>query len=764
MLRSLIRQSKNATKYSLEGFKYLVSSEFAARIEVYCFLWIFPALIFLKLPSLFLLSALGLFLMLLATEALNTAIEVIVDKVSPEISDMAKHAKDLGSFAVMCLLITNIVHLGYALTKIDWSVMGVNLFIIASVLVLFLGVYLFVKSQPSKLVLFFTTLVLLIYVLGLGVYLASDYFTGSGFDHKVVYHLKIGLDGAGFAEYTNLILAMSVYTIVGLTLVYFMVDLMGPKKRNISQRINHLISREVNFRGSDKGTSKQPNKSHKFHHSWMGTLALCLAIILNPLTGNIKALAESMMPHNTDISGYDFYVKPGTIELKDKKNLVVLYLESFERTYFDTEVFPGLVTELSQLEEKSISFSDIRQVYNTEWTIAGLVATQCGVPMYTPSQGNTMNAYDQFVPNAVCLGDVLSENGYDLQFSGGSDLEFAGKGKFLLSHGFDVALGRKNHEANPEFEGRFNHWGLNDDALLETAYDDFISKSKKDEPFGLFLLTLGTHHPRGHLPPSCGTRIYSDGANPMLNAVSCADSMMAEFIQKVQDSPYAKDTLIVIVSDHIAMKNTAAPLLAKGERRNLFMIIDPADKTRKVIDRPASPLDVTPTILAMLGAENSAIGFGRDLFGPEKTLTEEKPERFNEYLRNVGKTMTAELWNFPKLSKGVIFDLENERLNIGRRWVSVPAMLILDKNNEIADLELFSKGVGKRKGYFAGKIPETAPYLWVDNCSELEPVAPSLSQISYTDDDWCANFGNNKEQIFEVVKLKNLDKLFDDKF
>lgn len=46
---------------------------------------------------------LGLF----AAEALNTAIEEIIDRISPEWSDTGRHAKDLGSFAVFCLLLAN---------------------------------------------------------------------------------------------------------------------------------------------------------------------------------------------------------------------------------------------------------------------------------------------------------------------------------------------------------------------------------------------------------------------------------------------------------------------------------------------------------------------------------------------------------------------------------------------------------------------------------------------------------------------------------
>ena len=54
-----------------------------------------------------------LFLLMMAFEAVNTAIEEIVDRVSPEISEMGKHAKDLGSFAVFCLIVANAVYAAY---------------------------------------------------------------------------------------------------------------------------------------------------------------------------------------------------------------------------------------------------------------------------------------------------------------------------------------------------------------------------------------------------------------------------------------------------------------------------------------------------------------------------------------------------------------------------------------------------------------------------------------------------------------------------
>ncbi len=55
-------------------------------------------------PLVWIVAVAVLALLTLAVEALNTAIEEIVDHVSPEWSLAAKHAKDMGSFAVMALL------------------------------------------------------------------------------------------------------------------------------------------------------------------------------------------------------------------------------------------------------------------------------------------------------------------------------------------------------------------------------------------------------------------------------------------------------------------------------------------------------------------------------------------------------------------------------------------------------------------------------------------------------------------------------------
>ena len=58
-----------------------------------------------------------LFFALVATEALNTAIECIVDHLAPNWEEFARDAKDLGSLATMCMLGANGVFLAHVIFR-----------------------------------------------------------------------------------------------------------------------------------------------------------------------------------------------------------------------------------------------------------------------------------------------------------------------------------------------------------------------------------------------------------------------------------------------------------------------------------------------------------------------------------------------------------------------------------------------------------------------------------------------------------------------
>ena len=99
-----IRHLIGSTRYSLQGVQVLVR-EMAARIEIGAYFIALGLLALFGAELRHWIVITVLFLILLAVEALNTAIEAVVDRVSPERSDFARDAKDLGSAGVFLVVL-----------------------------------------------------------------------------------------------------------------------------------------------------------------------------------------------------------------------------------------------------------------------------------------------------------------------------------------------------------------------------------------------------------------------------------------------------------------------------------------------------------------------------------------------------------------------------------------------------------------------------------------------------------------------------------
>ena len=101
-----------AGQYSLQGFIRLLKEE-AFRHEIIGFFVGLAVFWFSGADAVEYMIFVILMLALFAAESLNTAVEEIIDRVSPERSVEGKHAKDLGSFATFCLICCNFIYAVY---------------------------------------------------------------------------------------------------------------------------------------------------------------------------------------------------------------------------------------------------------------------------------------------------------------------------------------------------------------------------------------------------------------------------------------------------------------------------------------------------------------------------------------------------------------------------------------------------------------------------------------------------------------------------
>jgi diacylglycerol kinase (ATP) len=91
--------------YSWAGLVFAIRREAAFRQELVLYLLLLAVLPLLPLPVWSKLALLALNSLVLIVELLNSAIEKVVDLVSPGFHPLAKQAKDLGSAAVFISLL-----------------------------------------------------------------------------------------------------------------------------------------------------------------------------------------------------------------------------------------------------------------------------------------------------------------------------------------------------------------------------------------------------------------------------------------------------------------------------------------------------------------------------------------------------------------------------------------------------------------------------------------------------------------------------------
>lgn len=547
-------------------------------------------------------------------------------------------------------------------------------------------------------------------VLNLTLY-ASNYFTGDGINDAVLYTLTNSLTGAGFGK----------YLLPGAGLILTLVLVFGG--------LGWLLRRR-----------RRP------HHFGYSLLALCLALASVDASPAFRQLTELVKSQARD-GDPDFaawYKEPSKTIPHPQLNLVYIYGESLERTYFNNDAFPDLAPEMNKLRSESVDFSHTMQLPGTDYTIAGMVASQCGIPLFAPFEGNASASVSSFFPQNVCLGDILKNSGYQNYFMQGANLRFAGKDVFLRSHGFDHLYGSeelKSVVADPAYR---NDWGFYDDTVLDEVWQKYEELSKSGQRFSLFTLTVDTHHPDGFVSRTCQRKKYEIGGkvNQSFSAVSCSQEHIAALIEKIKASPYFKNTVIVVSSDHLAMKNTAWDYLNKQDRNNLFMIIRGDKPQQEVVGVKRSSLDNGATVLDILGGDNY-LGLGRSSLSGQSLA---------EVFLNMKEKVLAwkpdiiRLWNFPKSIKDYTIDSQKNMIAFSGSHFRLPLLLrISDKRVEPLPESEYSAPL---RFQLAGFAPRDN-FMWIDRCYKMGQLwSPALALST----DWCVSSGQlGGEQKVEHV-------------
>ncbi|MDA7456975.1 LTA synthase family protein [Candidatus Pelagibacter ubique] len=322
-----------------------------------------------------------------------------------------------------------------------------------------------------------------------------------------------------------------------------------------------------------------------------------------------------------DRSGNDFYedhYKNPKLIQNEKKNLIIIYAESLENFFSIEEVFgEDLLKSINNIDYNKYSFNNFYQRLGTSWTIAGIVGTQCGIPlsnfMYTKSNKFTEKV-NEFMPNIECLGDILKKEGYKNIFMKSQDAKFAGTQKFLNTHGYDEILDKKYWEKNMKVESDFD--------LFKSAKQKVLALKNDSKSYNLSILTYDMHIPAEEKKNlSTYSKICSNlKGNIYNNNIKCVSLLIEDFINFLISENILDNTVVVVVGDHLAMRMTPDlnKLLPGSSQhyRTIFNYIftkDQYKKNREIVFH----FDFLPTILHLLDFkfDENRFGLGASGFG-----------------------------------------------------------------------------------------------------------------------------------------------------
>ncbi|WP_034943299.1 phosphatidylglycerol--membrane-oligosaccharide glycerophosphotransferase [Erwinia oleae] len=541
------------------------------------------------------------------------------------------------------------------------------------------------KAGRNKL--WFTAILLFLglYIILNASLLASNYFTGEGINDAVLYTITSSLSGAGVSKY----ILPAIGLIVALVALFvFLSWILRLRKGHRASQIYSLLA-----------------------------VILALASIkTTPAYQQVSSLIKSQIGRgNSDFSAH--YKVPGTQMRGGKPNLVYIYAESLERTYFDEKAFPDLAPELNNIRKKSTDFSNTMQLPGTEYTIAGMVASQCGIPLFAPFDGNASSSLSTFYPQNVCLGDILKASGYQNYFYQGASLSFAGKDLFLSSHGFDHLYGFNELKSVVKDPNYRNDWGWYDDTLLDVVFDKYVELAKQNQPFSLFALTVDTHHPDGFISRSCQRKTYPYQGKPNKSfaAVACSQEHIAKLIERIRATPWFKNTIIVVSSDHLAMNNTAFQYLNQHDRSDLFFMVRGDQTDGKTIPVKRSTLDNGATVLDAMGGDNF-IGLGRSSLSSTSLATTylNIKDKINEWKPDVIK-----LWNFPKAISDYTIDTDKNTFSFSGVPFKLPLLLSVKPNKIEPKFDVYLAAPLKEQ---LAKFEPDEKFVWIDRCYKMGAV------------------------------------------
>jgi phosphoglycerol transferase MdoB-like AlkP superfamily enzyme len=306
-----------------------------------------------------------------------------------------------------------------------------------------------------------------------------------------------------------------------------------------------------------------------------------------------------------------------------KLNVVILLEESLGSEFWGCLGRPATLTpEMDRLAtEEGLLFTNIYASGNR--TVRGFEGVLSSFPPLPGESIVKRNHSD----NVESIARVLKRDGYNTIFFYGGRGLFDGMRAYALRNGWDRFIEQKDF-AHPTFK---TIWGVCDEDTYGRAIEEFRALDKTGKPFLGTIMSVSNHkpytYPRGRIPED------PDKPNRSREkAVKYSDWCLGKFFRDAKKESFWTNTLFVVVADHGA-RVYGSQSIPIHSYEIPFVILGPAVvKAPARIPELGCSLDVSPTLLGLIGRPYDTLFFGRDLL----KLQPDEGRAFLNHNRDIG--------------------------------------------------------------------------------------------------------------------------------
>lgn len=286
-------------------------------------------------------------------------------------------------------------------------------------------------------------------------------------------------------------------------------------------------------------------------------------------------------------------VRTDTLLTVHRPDIYIIILESFSSHLLPSQGGEAIATRLDTIASEGLLFTNFyANTFRTDRALPSILNGYPGIPPVSVMK------YVDKLEKLPSLPKTLKQNGYELSYYYGGDVNFTNMLAFLVSGGFDRIVCDKDFPLSE----RLGKWGAHDDVLFARVTRDIDAGTAPQ----LRVVQTSSSHEPFEVP-------YNKLANPAANAFAFTDSVVGDFVRRLEASPRWHNTLVVLVPDHYGAY--PMPLDDMTARHHVPLVLTGgALAQRGTIATPASQADIAATLLGALGIDHGEFRFSRDVF------------------------------------------------------------------------------------------------------------------------------------------------------